>query len=107
MHQAQIHVSPYQALETELGGIHVYQTALQCIVNADLTQEWQKYLEQTETHAQVLRELFARLKLNPDQETPGRQVVRHLGHALVTAMEMALAAGNPEAPPAPLRPNAS
>jgi bacterioferritin (cytochrome b1) len=97
MHQAQVHELLYQALETELGGIHVYQTALQCTVNAELTQEWHKYLEQTETHAQVLRELFATLKLNPDQETPGRQVVRHLGHALVTAMEMALAAGNPEA----------
>jgi hypothetical protein len=97
MHQAQVHELLYQALETELGGIHVYQTALQCTVNAELTQEWHKYLEQTEIHAQVLRELFATLKLNPDQETPGRQVVRHLGHALVTAMEMALAAGNPEA----------
>jgi len=97
MHQAQVHELLYQALETELGGIHVYQTALQCTVNANLKQEWQKYLEQTETHAEVLRELFATLKLNPDQETPGRQVVRHLGQALVTAMEMALAAGNPEA----------
>ena len=97
MKQAQVHELLYQALETELGGIHVYQTALQCTVNAELKQEWQKYLEQTETHAQVLRELFATLKLNPDQETPGRQVVRHLGHALVTAMEMGLAAGNPEA----------
>jgi hypothetical protein len=97
MHQAQVHELLYQALEAELGGIHVYQTALQCTVNANLKQEWQKYLDQTETHAEVLRELFATLKLNPDQETPGRQVVRHLGQALVTAMEMALAAGNPEA----------
>ena len=97
MHQEQVHELLYQALETELGGMKVYQTALQCTVNAELKQEWHKYLEQTETHAQVLRELFATLKLNPDQDTPGRQVVRHLGHALVTAMEMALAAGNPEA----------
>ena len=87
----------YQALETELGGIQVYQTALQCTINAELQHEWQEYLEQTETHAQVLRELFATLKLNPDQETPGRQVVRHIGQSLVTAMEMALRAGKPEA----------
>ena len=40
MHQAQVHELLYQALETELGGIHVYQTALQCTVNAELTQEW-------------------------------------------------------------------
>jgi len=97
MNHEQVHELLYQALETELGGTHVYQTALQCTVNAELQHEWQKYLEQTETHAQILRELFATLKLNPDQETPGRQVVRHLGHSLVTAMEMALATGNPEA----------
>ena len=97
MKQAQVHALLYQALETELGGRHVYQTALQCAINADLKHEWQAYLEQTETHAQVLRELFDTLQLDPLQETPGRQVVRHLGHALVSAMEMALAAGNPEA----------
>ena len=75
----------------------MYHTALQCTVNAELKKEWQAYLAQTETHAQILRELFATLKLNPDQETPGRQVVRHIGHALVSAMEMALSAGKPEA----------
>ncbi|HEX5913583.1 MAG TPA: hypothetical protein VFY54_10695 [Rubrobacter sp.] len=91
MNQAQVHELLYQALETELGGIQVYQTALQCTVNTALQQEWQAYLEQTETHAQILRDLCATLKLDPDQDTPGRQVVRHLG------MEMALAAGNPEA----------
>ena len=51
MHQAQVHELLYQALETERGGIHVYQTALQCTVNANLKKEWQEYLEQTETHA--------------------------------------------------------
>jgi hypothetical protein len=97
MNHEQVHELVYQALETELGGIHVYQTALQCTVNAELQHEWQEYLAQTETHVQILRELCATLKLNPDQDTPGRQVVRHLGQSLVTAMEMALAAGNPEA----------
>jgi len=97
MQQAQVHALLYQALETELGGRHIYQTALQCAIHADLTHEWQAYLEQTETHAQVLRKLFDTLQLDPNQETPGRQVVRHLGAALVSAMEMALSTGNPEA----------
>ena len=87
MNHEQVHVLLYQALETELGGVHVYQTALQCTVNAELQHEWQEYLAQTETHVQILRELCATLKLNPDQETPGRQVVRHLGQELVTATE--------------------
>ena len=35
--------------------------------------------------------------LDTEQETPGRQVVRHLGQSLVKAMEMALKSGEPEA----------
>ena len=53
MNHEQVHELLYQALETELGGIQVYQTALQCTVNAELQHEWQEYLAQTETHAQI------------------------------------------------------
>jgi hypothetical protein len=35
--------------------------------------------------------------LNPETETPGRAVVRHIGESLVKAMDMALEAGPPEA----------
>jgi rubrerythrin len=97
MNQAQLHELLYQALETELGGIQVYRTALRCTVNTELKDEWQEYLEQTERHAQILRDLFATLDLDPDQETPGRQVVHHFGQSLVAAMEMALDAGKREA----------
>ena len=37
------------------------------------------------------------MELNPDHETPGRKIVRHNGGALVEAMKMALAAGDPDA----------
>ena len=40
----------HQALETERGGIKVYETALQCAVNEDLRKEWKEYLEQTRRH---------------------------------------------------------
>ena len=43
---------------------------------------------------EVLRTVFAELGLDPGADTPGRQVVRHLGESLVEAMEMALAAGD-------------
>ena len=33
----------YQALETETGGIQVYETALTCVINADLKKEWEEY----------------------------------------------------------------
>ena len=86
-----------QALETELGGVKVYEMALQCAVNEDLKQEWTEYLGQTRDHVRVLRELFALRGLDPDVETPGRQVVRHIGESLVMAMRMALRSGGPPA----------
>jgi len=87
----------YEALETEMGGVKVYETAIRCAINEDLKQEWEEYLEQTQHHEEILRELFTKLGLDPEAETPGRQVVRHIGQSLVKAMEMALQAGKPEA----------
>ena len=86
-----------QALETEMGGVQIYQTALSCVVNEDLKEEWEKYLDQTNRHVEVMRELFEILDIDPEQETPGRKVVRHIGESLVGAMEMALKSGKPEA----------
>ena len=88
----------YQMLETELGGVQVYTTALECVVNEDLEEEWTKYLEQTQRHVEVMRELFGKLGLDPEAQTPGRQVVHHIGESLVQAMQMALSSGGePEA----------
>jgi rubrerythrin len=87
----------YQALETEHGGVQVYTTALRCVVNDDLKKEWQEYLEQTQNHVRVVENVFSRLEIDPQVDTPGRQVVRHIGESLVKAMEMALNAGKPEA----------
>ena len=87
----------YQALETELGGVQVYQTALRCAVNDDLMKEWEEYLEQTQNHVRIVEKVFSRLNLDPKAETPGRLVVRHIGEALVKAMEMALDGGKPAA----------
>jgi rubrerythrin len=87
----------YQSLETELGGVQVYTTALQCAVNEDLAREWQEYLEQTQTHVRIMRELLEKIGFDPDEETPGRQAVRKIGTALVEAMRLAINAGNPDA----------
>lgn len=80
----------YQALETEKGGVQIYTTALRCASNEDLKEEWNKYLEQTKTHVQVVSDLLKRMNLDPETETPGRKIVRHIGDSLVQAMEMAL-----------------
>lgn len=87
----------YQALETEKGGVLVYETALRCVVNDELKEEWEKYLEQTQTHVQIVEGLFEQFGLDAEMETPGRLVVRHIGESLVGAMEMALDAGKKEA----------
>lgn len=86
-----------QMLETELGGVQIYTTALQCARNGDLKKEWEEYLDQTKHHVEVMHELFTKLGLDPEQDTPGRKVVRHLGESLVEAMQLAKQGGKPEA----------
>ena len=56
----------YQALETELGGVQVYKTALRCAVNDDLKKEWEEYLEQTQNHVRIVEHVFTRLELDPE-----------------------------------------
>ena len=86
-----------QALEHERGGVLVYQTALECVQNDDLREEWEKYLEQTEKHVQLLTATCAALGLDPDEITPGRRIVQQSGKSLVVTMKMALAAADPAA----------
>ena len=89
-----LHELLYQTLETELGGVHVYQTALRCAQNDDLKTEWEKYLQQTKRHVEVARRMCEKLGLDPEGETPGRRVARHTGQSLVQGMELALGAGD-------------
>ncbi len=87
----------YENYETELGGVQVYTKAIECAVNDDLKKEWEKYLEETTHHVDVAKGLLETYQLDPEAETPGRQVVRHIGQLLVKAMEMARSAGDPAA----------
>ena len=86
-----------QGLETELGGVQIYTTALRCVENEDLKKEWEEYLEQTQRHVEVVQELLTAIGIDLNTETPGRKVVRHIGESLVKAMEMALKSGEPGA----------
>ena len=94
MKQSQVNELLYQALETEMGGVKVYRMAIRCAQNPDLKEEWEKYLEQTENHERIVRLLCEKLGLDPEKQTPGRQVVRHKGASLVGAMELALRSGD-------------
>ena len=86
-----------QSLEHEKGGVEVYETALECAINEDLIEEWNRYLEETRHHVEVLTDLCGTLGLDSEMETPGVLVVRHMGQSLVKAMKMARKAGEPDA----------
>ena len=95
MDKDQLHALLYDALETEKCGVQVYDTALRCTINDDLNKEWTEYLEQTRRHVDVLVDVLKKLGLNPDQETPGRNIVRLSGQSLLRMMEAALSLGKP------------
>ena len=96
MNNDKVHELLYEAFETEKGGVQVYETALRCTIDEDLREEWEKYLEETKNHVQIVNSLLDRFGLDPEKQTPGRAVVRHIGTALVEAMEKALANAEPE-----------
>jgi len=97
MKREQVNNLLYEAYETELGGVEIYTNAVACALNSDLKKEWEEYLDQTKHHVEVVKGLLETFKLDPETETPGRKIVRHIGSSLVKAMEMAKAEGNAEA----------
>ncbi len=86
-----------QSLEHEMGGVKIYETALQCVLNEDLKEEWEKYHQETERHVQILHDVCLQMQLDPEEQTPGRKITHDKGAALVAAMEAALAAGDRQA----------
>ncbi len=94
---AQVEELVLQSLEHELGGVKVYTAAVACAVNADLKAEWTRYLGQTREHVRKLESACQALGIDSNKESPGRKVVRLLGGALVEAMNLARAAGDPPA----------
>lgn len=86
-----------QSLEHEQGGIKVYETALQCVLNDDLREEFEKYLDETKNHVDVLERLCEALEIDPEAASPGREIVRMQGASLVAAMNKAKQIATPEA----------
>jgi hypothetical protein len=86
----------YQLLETELGGVQVYEKAIECALNDELKEEWEGYLEETREHVKITTELLEEMGLDVDAETPARMLVRTTGESLVKLMEQAMGSGDPE-----------
>ena len=93
----QIHELLFQALETETGGVQVYENAVKCAVNEDLKKEWQKYHKETQNHVKVVTHVIESLGLDPNTESPARLIVREKAQTLVKSMQSALSAGDPVA----------
>jgi hypothetical protein len=94
MKQTQVDELLLQSLEAELGGVRIYEAAIACAIHPSLVSEWEKYLEETRGHVARLQALCEDLDIDIETVTPGRAVVRHIGNALVAAMEMAQQAGD-------------
>jgi rubrerythrin len=70
MKDEQVRELLYQAYETELGGVEVYTTALKCVENEDLKEEWEEIFRiQTRNHVQIVQDVLTRLGLDPNEET--------------------------------------
>ncbi len=87
--RAQLHELLHQALETELGGIAVYEEAIRSARNDTLRMEWQRYLEQTHRHRTILLELMDEIGIDPSVPTPSRHAIAYLGRALAQTIRMA------------------
>lgn len=97
MVSAQVKELLLQSLEHEKGGVMVYRAALECVREEELRTEWQAYLEETTRHVEVLERTCRTLTLDPTEVTSGCEIARHLGQALVDAIQMARKAGDPMA----------
>jgi rubrerythrin len=86
-----------QSLEHERGGVKIYKAAIAAARREDLRSEWTRYLGQTEQHVVALTEVCESFALDPFTTTPGTQIVKATGTALVHAIEQARATGNPDA----------
>ena len=89
MKRTQLQELLFQALETEQGGVKVYEAAERCAQNDDLKKEWGEYLAQTRNHEVIMLRVLDAFGLDPTTETPGREIVRTKAASLVSAMETA------------------
>lgn len=83
-----------QTLETELGGMRVCTTALECTASPRLQREWQARREETGSRAARLRQVCAGLGIDSNAESLGRSIMRYLGESLERAMRIAIESGD-------------
>lgn len=94
MNQEQLESFLCEALETERGGVQIYEAALECAENEELKDEWEEYLEQTREHVGILQNVCKQLGIDMEQETTGGQIVRATAQALLKNIQVARESGD-------------
>lgn len=94
MNQAQLESFLCEALEVEMGGVQVYEAAIECAKNEELREEWGEYLEQTREHVEILRNVCQQLGIDAGQQTPGREIARATAEALLKNIRFARESGD-------------
>jgi rubrerythrin len=95
MNPTQVRELLLQSLEHERGGVKIYKAAIAAAQRPDLKAEWTEYLAQTERHVEALTGICEVFELDPFTTTPGTQIVKATGAALLQNIETARASGDP------------
>jgi rubrerythrin len=95
MNPTQVRELLLQSLEHERGGVNIYKAAIAAAQRPDLKAEWTEYLAQTERHVEALTGICEVFELDPFTTTPGTQIVKATGAALLQNIETARASGDP------------
>ncbi len=95
MNTDQVRELLYQALETERGSIEFYRTAIRCALNEDLKEEWEEYLEQTDSTPRCCGSYQWRIASSPFS---GRRPTRRARAAAAPIFRHQLAVGCEAAP---------
>ncbi len=85
------------ALTVEKGGVEIYETALKAVVNDDLKEEYEKYLDQTKDHVRILTSVFEVFGLDTARAVPAAEIVKVKAEGLIESIDSAIKAGDPVA----------
>lgn len=89
MRQSNVDDFLLQALETETGGVRVYEAAIRCAHDAGMRKQWTNHRSESEQHARIYAQLVEKLGLDSSSKNPGRAIVQQANDALVALIESA------------------
>jgi hypothetical protein len=85
-----------QALETEIGAVHLYTAVLGCAVDPSVKEAWRECLSVNRRRVATIEAVCRRCSIDCDARTPGCAIVKCIGEGLLDAVGMARRSGNRE-----------